>query len=259
MEFPVNLIMETLASYIWPLFRISAMLMVMVAFGTKNVSTRIRLFLSLAVTAAAAPALPPPPPIDPFTIQGMLVSIHQVVIGVLTGFISVLVLHTFVVAGQVVGMQTSLGFASLVDPSNGQSVPVIGQFYLMLATLLFFAIDGHLLMIRIIVESFHTLPVSASGIELPKFDAVVRWMSWVFAGGLALALSALVALLLINFAFGVMTRAAPQLNIFTIGFPVTMLSGLLIIWLTLGNFVSHFETQWYKGVELMCQVLNNPC
>ncbi|TAA40305.1 flagellar biosynthetic protein FliR [Corallincola spongiicola] len=259
MEFPMSIIMETMASYLWPLVRISSMLMVMVAIGTKNVSTRIRLGLSVAVTLAAVPALPAPPPIDPFSIQGALVTMHQVLIGTLTGFISVLTLHTFVVAGQVVGMQTSLGFASLVDPSNGQSVPVIGQFYLMLATLLFFAIDGHLLMIRIIIESFHTLPVGANGIEAPQFDAVARWMSWVFAGGLALALSALVALLLINFSFGVMTRAAPQLNIFTIGFPVTMLSGLLIIWLTLGNFVGHFEAQWYRGVALMCQVLNDPC
>ncbi|GAA5213943.1 flagellar biosynthetic protein FliR [Corallincola platygyrae] len=255
----MNIIMESMAAYIWPLFRITSMLMVMVAFGTQNVPTPIRLGLSIAITIAVAPALPAPPPIDMFSIQGALVTMHQVLIGTLTGFISILVLHTFVVAGQVVGMQTSLGFASLVDPNNGQSVPVIGQFYLMLATLLFFAIDGHLLMIRIIVESFHTMPVGPEGISLPKFEAVARWGGWMFAGGLALGLSALVALLLINFSFGVMTRAAPQLNIFTIGFPVTMLSGLLIIWLTLGNFVSHFEAQWYRGVELMCQVLNDAC
>jgi flagellar biosynthetic protein FliR len=259
MEILSDTIMTWLASFLWPLFRIAAMVAVMAGIGTQNVSMRIKLLLSLAITFAVAPMLPPPPAIELFSIAAVLVTLQQVLIGIAIGFISVMVMQTFVVAGQIIGMQTSLGFASLVDPSNGQSVPVVGQFYLLLATMIYFAINGHLLMIQMVVSSFQTVPVGMEGLASVRFNEIVTWGSWMFAAAVTMALSATVALLLINFSFGVLTRAAPQLNIFTIGFPITMLSGLLILWLTIGNFLNHFENQWQRGVQLMCQVLGGPC
>ncbi|MBY6186868.1 flagellar type III secretion system protein FliR [Marinobacter hydrocarbonoclasticus] len=258
MEYPLPIVFDWLRGVLWPLFRISAMLMVMVTIGGSSVPARVRLLLSVMITAAVAPILPAPPQIDLLSAEGFLISAQQVVIGIAIGFVSVLVLNTFVLAGQIIGMQTSLGFASMVDPSNGQQVPLVGQFYLLLSTLLFFGVDGHLTMIRMLIASFDTLPIG-EGLTPASLDAIVKFGGLMFASALTLALSAATALLLINFSFGVMTRAAPQLNIFAIGFPITMLSGLLILWLTLGGVLNHFYSVWDSGQVLICDLLKLDC
>ncbi|SHI10414.1 flagellar biosynthetic protein FliR [Ferrimonas marina] len=258
MEFPLPIVFDWLRSVLWPLFRIAAMLMVMITIGGSSVPARVRLLLAVMITAAVAPILPPPPQVELFSAEGMLISAQQVLIGIAVGFVSVLVLNTFVLAGQIIGMQTSLGFASMVDPSNGQQVPLVGQFYLLLTTLLFFAVDGHLLMIKMLVASFDTLPIG-QGLAPSGLEAITQFGGLMFASALTLSLSAATALLLINFSFGVMTRAAPQLNIFAIGFPITMLSGLLILWLTLGGVLPHFHSVWQSGQVLICDLLALQC
>lgn len=255
MELTFATIEAALASYIWPFMRISAMFMTMVVIGSQNVPTRIRLGLAVAVTMAVAPVLPPMPQVALFSLDAVMVLGQQILIGTAVGMFTQFILHTFVMAGHFIGMQTSLGFANVVDPGNGQSVPVIGQFYLMLATLIFLVIDGHLILIRMLADSFHTIPVGRAGFDPGNWKVLADWFGWVFAAALAMSISELVALLVINIAFGVMTRAAPQLNIFTIGFPVTMLSGLLVIWLAMTDFNHHFELQWERGVDALCNLL----
>jgi flagellar biosynthetic protein FliR len=156
-------------------------------------------------------------------------------------------------------MQIGLGFASMVDPSNGQQVPVVAQFFLMLASLIFLALDGHLLMIQMVVASFESVPIGFSGLDVDAFRMISDWGSYMFSTALTAMLSGIIALLLINLSFGVMTRAAPQLNIFAIGFPITMVSGLVVIWLTLGGFIYHFENQWARVVQTMCQLIGSQC
>jgi flagellar biosynthetic protein FliR len=136
---------------------------------------------------------------------------------------------------------------------------VVGQFYLMLATLVFLAVDGHLIMLRMVVLSFDTLPVSDAGLTLPAIRSLVGFLGVMYQASLVMALSAIIALLLINFAFGVMTRAAPQLNIFSIGFAVSMMSGLLILWLTIGGFLGHFDSMWERVQETSCELINVQC
>ncbi|WP_028110176.1 flagellar biosynthetic protein FliR [Ferrimonas futtsuensis] len=258
MELPLEVIFDWLRALLWPLIRISSMLMVMVTIGGSSTPARVRMALSVAITAAVAPVLPPPPPIELLSAQAVLVTAQEILIGVAAGFVSLLVLNTFILAGQIIGMQTSLGFASMVDPSNGQQVPLVGQLFLLLSTLIFFLVDGHLLMIRMMVASFSTLPVG-QGLVPDNFMELAKWGSLMFAGALTLALSAATALLMINFSFGVMTRAAPQLNIFAIGFPITMLSGLLILWLSLSGFMPHFEAAWDNGQQTLCSLLRLQC
>lgn len=189
----------------------------------------------------------------------MLVTVHQIIIGVALGFMSLLAINTFALAGQVLGMQVGLGFAAMVDPSSGQQVPVLSQFYLMLASLVFLALDGHLLMIRMVAASFEAVPVGQSGLDPDAYFYIANWAVWMFNAALGFALSAMISILLINLSFGVMTRASPQLNIFTVGFPITMISGLLILWLTIGNFITHFENQWQRAITGMCFILGGSC
>ncbi|MGL4318588.1 MAG: flagellar biosynthetic protein FliR [Pseudomonas sp.] len=227
--------------FLLPLFRIASMLMVMPVIGTQLVPTRVRLYLALAICLVLAPNLPPMPQVDSVSLQSMLLIGEQVLIGVMFGLVLQLYFHLFTVAGQIIAIQMGLGFASMVDPTNGVSVPVLGQFLLMLVTLLFLAMNGHLVVFEILAESFVTLPVG-QGLLVDHYWALAGKLSWVMAAGLLLALPVVTALLVINLAFGVMTRAAPQLNIFSIGFPLTLVLGLVIFWLGLTDFLAHFQT-----------------
>ena len=259
MNFLADEAIAWLASYFWPLCRITGMVGVMVGFGAKFVPMRTRLLLSVAITLLCAPLLPAMPAYSLFSLQSVLIILQQLLIGIAVGFVTVMLVQTFVLAGQVLAMQTSLGFASMVDPMNGQSVPVIGQLYVLLTTLLFFAVDGHLWMITTLVHSFTTIPVSMQGLAATDYQQVANFFGVMFAAALSMALAAIVALLTINFTFGIMTRAAPQLNIFSIGFSISMLFGLLILWLTIDVVLLHFENQWQNAAELICNVLKGAC
>ncbi|ENY71222.1 flagellar biosynthesis protein FliR, partial [Aeromonas diversa CDC 2478-85] len=217
------------------------MLMVMVVFGSRLVPMQVRMLLSLSITLVVVPVLPPMPADPLFSGSGFLITVQQLLIGIAMGQLTLFLTESFVMAGQVLAMQTSLGFASLVDPMNGQSAPVVGQFYLMLATLVFLAVDGHLLLLRLVILSFETLPVSQAGIPAVVYRDLAAFLGIMFQAALVMSLSAIIALLLINFSFGVMTRAAPQLNIFSMGFAVSMIAGLFIIWLTIGSLTEHFD------------------
>lgn len=228
------------ASFLLPLFRIAALLMVMPVIGTQLVPVRVRMYLALAFTLVLMPVLPGMPQIDALSLQGWLWIGQEVLVGALLGFSLQLFFHAFVVAGQMIAMQMGLGFASMVDPANGISVAVLGQFLLMLVTLLFLAMNGHLVVFEVLAESFVTLPVG-SGLLLDHYLAIAGRLGWVLGAGLLLALPAITALLVVNIAFGVMTRAAPQLNIFAIGFPLTLVLGLVIVWLGMADILAQYQ------------------
>ncbi len=244
-----------LGGYLWPFFRIGAMLMAAPLTGSTSVPMRVRLMLALAITAVAVPLLPSVPVVDPLSWPALLIIVQQVIIGVAMGLALQLVFSAVVLGGQVIAMQMGLGFASMVDPANGTQVPVVSQLFVLLTTLLFLAIDGHLIMIQLLVESFQVLPIGVEGLGRDAGWAVAVWGAQVFAGGLWLALPAVAALLVVNFAFGVMSRAAPQLNIFSIGFPVAMMMGFFFIWALLPGVVPQFSALLESGFELLGQLL----
>lgn len=256
LEYPLNIIIQWLADFLLPLVRITAMLGVMAGLGARTLPLRVKSALAMTLTIMVVPVLPPSPFVDLFSFDMVLVVIQQIIIGVIIGFISMLMLNTFVLAGQVVAMQTGLGFASMVDPVNGLNVPAVGQFYLILATLLFWAIDGHIVLIKMVVFSFDTIPIGAGWLDVPHYKEIADWGGWMFATALVLSLPPITAMLLINFTFGVLTRAAPQLNVFSIGFPITMTSGLLIMYLTMENFALHFDNQWKQALLLACKIVD---
>lgn len=256
MEFTESVINQTMADFLLPLARISAMVMAMIGLGAKTVPARIKLFFCLAVTFAVLPALPPTRVENMFSLGTWLLVGEQIIIGIMLGFVTIMVVNTFTLAGQIIAMQTGLGFASLVDPASGTNVPAVGQFFLILSSLLFWVMDGHLAYLQFIVASFDTLPIPLTEFSAVKFKEIALWGSWMFATALSLAIAPLTAMLLINFSFGIMTRAAPQLNIFAIGFPITMCAGLLIMWLTMGNFYRHFQIQWQRALDFSCYLID---
>tara|TARA_R110002167_G_scaffold328713_1_gene535166 strand:+ start:23718 stop:24500 length:783 start_codon:yes stop_codon:yes gene_type:complete len=256
MEFTESVVNQYLADFILPFTRIAALVMMMIGFGARTIPTRVKLFLCVTLTLAVMPAIPPTKIEQLLSFTTFLMIGQQTLIGISLGFVTVMVVNTFTLAGQIIAMQSGLGFASLVDPASGMNVPAVGQFFLILSTLLFWTMDGHLAYLQFIVASFDTMPIGNEHFASIKYKEIVLWGGWMFATALSLALAPLTAMLLINFSFGVMTRAAPQLNIFAIGFPITMMAGLLIMWLTFGNFLTHFELQWQRALDLSCYLIN---
>lgn len=227
-------------SFLLPLFRIAALLMVMPIIGTQLVPQRVRLYMAFAITMLLLPVLPEMPQVDALSLRSILLIAEQIVVGAMLGFSLQLFFHIFVFTGQLVSMQMGLGFASMMDPATGVSVPVLGQFLLMLVSLLFLAMNGHLVVFDVLAESFVTLPVGQA-LNIDHFAILAGRLSWVIGAALLLALPAVSALLVINIAFGVMTRAAPQLNIFTIGFPLTLVMGLIIFWISTSDILAQYH------------------
>ncbi len=254
MEFSTTLIMQWLTDLMMPFVRISALLVTMIGFSGKSVSTKVKALLALIIAFLVAPTIPTSGFTELFSVAGFLMVIQQVLIGIAIGFISQIFLNTFVMAGQAIAVQTGLGFATLVDPVNGINTAAIGQFYVILATLIFWAVDGHLTMIKMIALSFEAMPVG-TWLAPDQIYKVVEWGKWLFLATITLALTPITAMLMVNFTFGIMTRAAPQLNIFSIGFPVTQITGLIVVWISLSVFMLHFETIWADAAYLMCDIL----
>ncbi len=250
---------DWLVQYLLPFCRLGGMVMSMVIIGTRTVPARIRLLFALVLTIVAAPVIPKTPPIELFSFNTVIQIMIQVFIGVGVGFVTRVVFETFVIAGQVIAMQTGLGFASLVDSSTGVSVPALGQMFVMMATLIFLAVDGHLQLIEMVIMSFQSLPVSESGLFYVQLDQFIYWVEMIFTTAFMMVLSAIVALLVMNLSLGVITRAAPQLNIFAVGFPIMTITGMTIIWLLMKSFLPHFLSQIDRGNQMICQMLLMEC
>ncbi|MBI3560802.1 MAG: flagellar biosynthetic protein FliR [Gammaproteobacteria bacterium] len=237
-------------SLLWPLFRVGALLMVAPVFGARVVPIRIRIGLTFAVTIMLLPLLPTTPALPVFSFAAMLTIAQQVLIGVMLGFALQLVISAVVTGGQLIAMQMGLGFSAMVDPQNGTQTPVVSQFYLMIVVLTFLSLGGHLVMFEVLLDSFRSMPVGTA-MGAAGLWKLVNWGGTVFSGAVGMALPAIASLLMVNFAFGIMTRAAPQLNIFAIGFPLTLLIGLVVIMVTLPSIVPHANTLFSEVYHLM--------
>ena len=247
-----------LASFVWPLLRISALVVAAPVFSSRQTPVIYRAGLALVLTWVVMPLLPPPPVVRVISAEALLMLLQQLLIGISMGFVLQMVFAGLVFGGQVIAYSMGLGFASMVDPQNGVQVPVVSQFYLILATLMFLLLDGHLLLIELLVQSFHTFPVAVDGISRNGLRDIVAWGSVMFAGGLLMALPVMAALLLVNLGMGVVTRAAPQLNIFAVGFPITMLMGFVLMWASLDNVLGGFQSLLESAFALIRQLLGIP-
>ena len=245
-----------LGSYLWPLFRVGGLVMTAPVFGSRPLPVRIRLALALAITVVIAPIVSPEVPhIDALSPDAILVTIQQVLIGVVMGFSLQLVVSAIITGGQAIALQMGLGFSLMVDPQNGAQAPVLSQFYILMVLLTFMALDGHLVLIEILAESFRTIPIANHGMTPDSLWQLVNWGSHIFAGAVGMALPAIASLLVVNVAFGIMTRAAPQLNIFAIGFPITMMLGFAVILATLSSVIPHSGEMFNHSYHLMQQLL----
>ena len=224
-----ELMQAWISGLLWPLTRVLGLIAVSPILGHPAIPPTVKLGLGLMFTLIVIPTMPALPVVDLMSLQSLLILLQQLIIGVAMGLTMRIAFAAVELAGQLSGMTMGLGFASFYDPqSQGQST-AISQLFGLLATLLFLAMNGHLLLFSALAESFSTLPIQAS--ETGGFSVihVCSWGEKIFSAGVQLSLPIVAALLMTNIALGILSRAAPQLNLFGIGFPVTLIVGFLAI------------------------------
>ncbi|MGB7815759.1 MAG: flagellar biosynthetic protein FliR [Methylotenera sp.] len=248
-----ELLQTWIVSLLWPLTRVLGVMATAPIFSHNSIPNRIKLGIGIVFTLIIMPMLPPLPQFEIFSFQGLLILVQQLVIGLAIGFSMRLVFAAVDLAGQLIGMSMGLGFASFFDPqSQGQSTAV-NQFLILLTMLIFLSLDGHLMIVTAMANSFITMPIAIGGSGINPMK-IALWGETIFSAGLLLALPAVAALLITNMALGILTRTAPQLNLFGIGFPITLSIGFLVLALALPGMLKPIENFIEQGISNMHQV-----
>lgn len=247
-----------MAALFYPLTRILALFAAAPVFGGAGVPANIRLLLGLAVTIGLLPALPAMPEVPPASGMGLWIIAQQILIGLAMGYAMRIVFVAMDAAGELIGLQMGLGFATFYDPLNTARTPVVAEFTGLLATLVFLALNGHLLMIATVAESFSAFPVSAQPLGAGTWLNLVEFGSRLFSGGLLLSLPVVVTLLITNLALGILNRAAPQLNLFAVGFPLTLAVGFVTLALSLSYLAGPLQQLFEEGMRAMLGLVVRP-
>jgi len=239
------------ASFIWPLTRVLGLLAIAPPFSSASVPLLVKVVLGVMIATVIAPNVPLPAALDPMSSGGMLILAQQLLIGLSMGFAMRIVFAAVEMSGELVSMTMGLGFAIFFDPQTQGRTSAISQMFSLLATMVFLSINGHLILLSVLADSFNTLPISAVPITAEGFHQLALWGSRVFSMGLQLSLPILVALLITNMALGILTRAAPQLNLFGIGFPITLLTGFVLIAIALPYIVTPMQNFMSQSIEMI--------
>lgn len=220
--------LQWLSMYFWPLLRVLALISTAPILSERSVPKRIKLGLGLIITFIIAPGLPANN-VTIFSADALWLALQQIMIGIALGFTMQFAFATIRMAGELIGLQMGLSFATFFDPASNLNMPVLARFMDLLALLLFLTFNGHLWLISMLVDTFHTLPIGGEPINTNAFMALTRAGSLIFINGLMLALPVITMLLTLNMALGLLNRMAPQLSVFSIGFPVTLSVGILLM------------------------------
>ena len=240
-----------IATFFFPLARILALLAAAPPFNNAGLTTRVRLVLGLAIAMAVSPALPAMPAIEPASGLGLLILAQQMIIGLAMGLALRLVFSAIDLAGMMISTQMGLGFATAYDPQTASQTPVVSELIGMLALLVFLSIDGHLMVLSTLVQSFTFLPVGLLAISEASWLNIANAGGIIFSAGVMLALPAVTALLITNVALGVLGRVAPQLNLIVIGFPVTILLGFVALYVGMSYLAAPLQQLFEHGLQSM--------
>jgi flagellar biosynthetic protein FliR len=243
-----------LGLFVWPFARITGLMATDPFFSSRAVPRTFKAGFALFLTLLVTPLLPPFPAVPLVSAQGLSTLIQQWLIGAAMGFVMRLVMSAVELAGLVISTQMGLGFAMFFDPQNASQVPAVSTLLTLFVTLLFLAFNGHQVVLATLVDSFRVLPVGQS-IHLMTWRVAAEWGGHIFSWGLWLCLPVVAALMVANLAIGVMTRAAPQFNILSFGFPLTLAIGFGFLYLSLPLMVPSLEQMYREAFGFMLKML----
>ena len=247
-------IADLLMATLWALLRVSGLVLIAPILGAVFTPMRLRILIAAVIAVAMLPVIPAMPEFSPLSPQGILAVAKELSIGLAIGFVLKLAIEAAVFAGQVVSMGMGLSFAMVVDPQAG-STPLLGRLYIIVATLLLLASNAHLALIALLAESYTLLPLGEAGIGPGQARALVGFGSMMFVGAMHLALPAVIAILMVNVAFGVISRSAPTLNLFAVGFPITLLLGMILMVVSVRTHGPIWDAQFEASLQMVARLL----
>jgi len=245
-----------IAAFLWPMFRLMALISVAPVFSESSIPRRLKILLAAALAVIISPTIGKLPTAPVYSLDGLLVVLNEVGIGLSMGFAMRLVFAAVQMAGEIIGLQMGLSFASFYDRSSGGQTMVLSRFLNVVATLLFLALDGHLMMLAALVDSFQGVPIAGVPLSGHGWGALARAGSIIFASGTLLSLPMIAALLTMNLSMGILNRASPQLSIFAVGFPVTLLGGMLVLSLVMPHMGAYMQHLIEAGLQTAAMVLD---
>ncbi|WP_318370446.1 flagellar biosynthetic protein FliR [Enterobacter sp.] len=247
--------LQWLGMYFWPLLRVLALITTAPILSERTVPKRVKIGLGVVITFIIAPNLPAND-VTVFSMDALWLALQQILIGVALGFTMQFAFAAIRTAGELIGLQMGLSFATFFDPSSNLNMPVLARFMDLLALLLFLSFNGHLWLISMLVDTFHTLPIAGEPVNSNAFLALARAGGLIFLNGLMLALPVITMLLTLNLSLGLLNRMAPQLSVFSIGFPVTLTVGILLM-VTLMPLIAPFCEHLFSEIfNLLADILS---
>ena len=241
--------------YFWPLLRVLALITTAPILSEKSVPKRVKLGLGVLITIVIAPSLPVVE-VPLFSAHALWLALQQILIGIALGFTMQFAFAAIRTSGEIIGLQMGLSFATFVDPASHLNMPVLARLIDMLAMLLFLTLNGHLWLISMLVDTFHTLPIGDNPVNSNAFLALTRAAGLIFLNGLMLALPIITLLLTVNLALGLLNRMAPQLSVFVIGFPVTLTVGMILMGLLMPLIAPFCEHLFGEIFNLLANIVS---
>lgn len=214
---------------IFVMVRIGAAFIAAPVFSAVSIPLTVRVTLSGAIGVLVLAAHPITPPAQVFAFATFLSVAAEAMVGFAIGFILQIAFAAPMVASELIGTSMGIGFASAIDPQNGHSTPALGQFFSMMLTLLFLSMNGHLMLVEMIVKSYDALPVGAAWLAPKQLQDIAFFGGYTFLAGLLLALPVGFLLLCLNLVVGMVSRSAPSLNLFAIGLPTSLAVGVVAL------------------------------
>jgi len=240
--------------FLWPFLRVLALVGTSPLLGESSIPARVKVGLSALLALVIAPGLPPPPEFSPASYQGLLIAAQQVLIGIALGLTMRIVFAAVQTAGEFIGLQMGLSFASFFDPATGANTAVLARLMNVIAMLLFLALNGHLLMIGGLVRTFEVLPATG-GLDLDGLGVLFDWSAQVMVSGMLLALPLIIVLLTISLSLGILNRTAQQLSVFAVGFPISLLVGLILLAIVLPQTAPFMARLFEAGHSTMARLV----
>lgn len=245
-------------AFLWPFFRILALLGTAPLLGESSIPKRVKIGFAAIVTVAIAPTLGPMPDVPTASFAGIWLAVQQVLIGMALGLTMRIVFAAVQTAGEFIGLQMGLSFASFFDPATGANTAVLSRFMNVMAMLVFLALNGHLLMLGGFIRTFDILPIQIGALDPNGWGVLFEWSSQVMVSGMLLALPLIIVLLTINLALGILNRTAQQLSIFAVGFPISLMVGLTLLAVVLPQttpFLARLFDAGYATMSRLAQAL----
>lgn len=244
-----------LVAFLWPFTRISAFVIASPLWGHSSVPNRVKLGLTALITILVGAQLPPLPDVPVYSWAGVGIMVEQILIGASMGMVIRVMLTAVQAAGEFIGLQMGLAFATFISPDTGANTMILSRIFYIITIMMFLAVNGHLIAIETLITSFTILPVGTLGLNSGAFEMLVRFGGTIFIGAMILALPLIAVLLIINLSLGILNRSAPQLTVFSVGFPTSLTIGLVLLVILMTDLGRFLHAWFSQGLEVLAALV----